>query len=82
MHEMGIASSILDAVRKEAALRPGLRIAKVGVRLGELGGVDTESLRFCFDALVMQTELERLELAIECSSDDSLDLTFLEFEEI
>ena len=81
MHEMGIASSILDAVRKEAALRPGMRVAKVGVRLGELGGVDTESLRFCFDALVLETELEPLELAIETSSDDALDLTYLELEE-
>ncbi len=81
MHEMGIANSILDAVRKERALRPGYRIAKVGVRLGELGGVDTESLRFCFDALVLQTDLEPLELDIEFSPDDALDLTYLELEE-
>ena len=81
MHEMGIASSILDAVRTEAALRPGMRAAKVGVRLGERGGVDTESLRFCFDALVLQTDLEPLELEIETSSDDALDLIYLELEE-
>lgn len=81
MHELGIAHSILEAVRKEAVLRPGMRVAKVGIRLGEMGGVDTESLRFCFDALVMQTELEPLELELEISHDDALDLAYLELEE-
>ena len=78
---MGIASSILDAVRKERTLRPGCRVARVGVRVGERGGVDTESLRFCFDALVVQTDLEPLELDLEFTSDDALDLTYLELEE-
>jgi hydrogenase nickel incorporation protein HypA/HybF len=82
MHEMGIASSILDAVQKEGALRPGMRVAKVVVRLGTFAGVDTESLRFCFDALVLHTELEPLELGIEAASDDALDLAYLEMEEI
>ena len=36
MHEMGIASSILEAVRKEQLLYPGYRATKVGVRIGEL----------------------------------------------
>jgi hydrogenase nickel incorporation protein HypA/HybF len=52
MHEMGIASSVLDAARKEAANRPGSRVLKIGLRIGEWAGVDPESLRFCFDALV------------------------------
>ena len=81
MHEMGIASSILDAIRKETAMRPGYRAAKVGVRIGELGGVDTESLRFCFEAVVRGTDLEPLELGIEYCSSDALDLTYLELEE-
>ncbi len=52
MHELSIADSILGAVRTEAARRPGARVAKVGLRLGELSGVDRESLSFCFEALV------------------------------
>ena len=52
MHEMGIASSVLDAAHKEAAKHPGARVLKVGLRIGEWAGVDPESLRFCFDALV------------------------------
>lgn len=65
MHEMGIASSVLDAVRTEARLRPGTRVSKVGLRIGELAGVDAESLRFCFEALVKDTSLDPLPLEIE-----------------
>jgi hydrogenase nickel incorporation protein HypA/HybF len=81
MHEMGIAESILEAVWKETALRPGFRVQKIGLRLGDLSGVDTESLSFCFDALVRDTDLDPLELAIEFVQGDALDLTYLELEE-
>jgi hydrogenase nickel incorporation protein HypA/HybF len=65
MHEMGIANSILDAVRTEARRYPDSRPTKVGVRLGELAAIDPESLRFCIDALVIETDLEGLQLDIE-----------------
>lgn len=81
MHEMGIASSVIEAVRAEAARRPGARVTKVGMRIGELSGVDRESLTFCFEALVKDTELESAVLAIEDASRDELDLSFLELEE-
>ena len=82
MHEMGIASSILDAVRKEVLRYPGYRAAKVDVRIGEFAGVDGESLRFCFDAIVKDSPLAPLELAVESRSGDELDLGSLELEEI
>jgi hydrogenase nickel incorporation protein HypA/HybF len=82
MHEMGIASSILTAVHKELLRYPGHRAEKVGVRIGEFAGVDTESLRFCFDVLVKGTEFEPLELEIEWrSAGDELDLAYLELED-
>lgn len=82
MHEMGIANSILEAVHKELHGYPGRRCAKVAVRIGEFAGVDTESLRFCFEALVKGTELEPLALAIEWrAGTDELDLAYLELEE-
>ena len=65
MHEMGIANSILDAVRTEARRYPGTQPMKVGVRLGELAAIDPESLRFCFDALISESDLEALLLEIE-----------------
>jgi hydrogenase nickel incorporation protein HypA/HybF len=62
---MGIANSILEAVRKECRLHPGARATKVGVRIGELAGVDVESLRFCFETLACDTALDGLQLEVE-----------------
>jgi hypothetical protein len=78
MHEMGIASSILEAVSKEARLYPGQRPAKVGVLIGEYAGVDTESLRFCFETLADGLELD---IAWGAGSEE-LKLAYLELEEV
>ena len=82
MHEMGIAASILDAVQKEVDRYPGYRAAKIGVRIGEFAGVDTMSLHFCFDAIVKDSPLAPLDLAIEWRDGDELDLGALELVEL
>jgi hydrogenase nickel incorporation protein HypA/HybF len=64
MHEMSIAGSMLEAVRAES-VRHNAHVLAVGVKIGELSGVDSESLRFCFDALVQDTDLAPLSLQIE-----------------
>ena len=65
MHEMGIANSVLDAIRLETRRFPGGHIYKVGLRIGELAGVDPDAMSFCFETLVRGTELEPLALEIE-----------------
>jgi hydrogenase nickel incorporation protein HypA/HybF len=65
MHELSIASAILDAVRVEAEKRPGSHVTKVGLRVGVLSGVEPEALSFGFNALVQGTDLEPLTLEIE-----------------
>ncbi|MBI3644686.1 MAG: hydrogenase maturation nickel metallochaperone HypA [Acidobacteriales bacterium] len=65
MHEMGIANSILEGVGAEVRRRPGSRPVKVGVRIGELAGVDPDALRFAFEALTLDTPMHGLELDIE-----------------
>jgi hydrogenase nickel incorporation protein HypA/HybF len=65
MHELGIASSILDCVQAEARRHPGARITKVGVKVGELAGVDVDSLQFGFEAIVKDTGWDGLVLAVE-----------------
>ena len=65
MHELSIANSILEAARAEAARRPGARLLKVGVRVGELSGVEPDALSFSFEALVRGSDLEPLVLEIE-----------------
>ena len=65
MHELGIATSILETVQKEAWRHPGARITKVGVKIGELAGVDVDALKFGFECIVKETEWERLVLDVE-----------------
>jgi hydrogenase nickel incorporation protein HypA/HybF len=65
MHEMGIANSILEGVAKELQRRPGSRAVKVGVRIGELAGVDPDALSFAFEALTLDTDFAGLAIDIE-----------------
>jgi len=81
MHEVGIAEGILNAVRTEVAARKPARATKVGVRVGEMSGVDPNSLTFCFEVLVKGSDLEPLELAIEPGRLDELEFIYLELEE-
>lgn len=80
MHEVAVAGGILEAVRAEAAARRPSRPVKVGVRIGDMAGIDPESLAFCFEALVEGTDLEPLELEIERGSADELEFCYLELE--
>jgi hydrogenase nickel incorporation protein HypA/HybF len=65
MHELSIANSVLEAVQAEVQRRPGARLLKVGLRVGELAGVDPEALSFSFQAITHGTEFERATLEIE-----------------
>ncbi len=62
---MGIANSILEGVAKELQRRPGSCAVKVGVRIGELAGVDPDALSFAFEALTLDTEFAGLSIDIE-----------------
>ena len=64
---MSIAASVLDALRAESALHGGARITRAGLRIGELSGVAVDSLRFCLEMLVADTDLAALALEIECA---------------
>lgn len=57
---MSIASAVLDAVRAEALRHPQARLSRAGLRIGELSGVEPESLRFCLEVLVKDSDLEPL----------------------
>jgi hydrogenase nickel incorporation protein HypA/HybF len=66
MHEMGIALQIIEIAT--ASLPPDLadaRIETVNLKIGKLAAVVPESLRFCFDVAVKDTQLEGARLAIE-----------------
>jgi hydrogenase nickel incorporation protein HypA/HybF len=65
MHEMGIANSVVHAVRTEMQHHPGAYPSKVCIRVGQMAAIDEDALRFCFEAITRETDLERLELEID-----------------
>jgi hydrogenase nickel incorporation protein HypA/HybF len=74
VHELSIAENIIDRV-SNLALENGWRdISEIGLRVGELSGVDPEALRFSFEAASLATplagcrlEIEKEELAARCN---------------
>jgi hydrogenase nickel incorporation protein HypA/HybF len=81
MHEMGIACAVLEAIEKELKPYPEKRAVKVALRIGELAGVDAESLRFCFEAITKDSQWGPPELEIEQSRSDELELAYLEVDD-
>ena len=67
MHELSIATALLDGIRRELASRPDAQLRKVGVRVGELSAVDPDALRFAFEVLTRDSELPDVQLEIESS---------------
>jgi hydrogenase nickel incorporation protein HypA/HybF len=65
MHEVGIASSILECVAEKAKRHLDVKVLAVGVRIGELSNVDKDALKFAFEALTLGTPLEHLKLEVE-----------------
>ncbi|HEX3660729.1 MAG TPA: hydrogenase maturation nickel metallochaperone HypA [Acidobacteriaceae bacterium] len=65
MHEVGIASSILEASLAETARRPGARLVSIGVRVGVLSGVDADALQFAFECLVADTDERNVAFSVE-----------------
>lgn len=64
MHEMGIAQSVIDMATRAAERKSARAVLRVCVSIGELSGVDTESLAFCFECLKKDTMLESAALEI------------------
>jgi hydrogenase nickel incorporation protein HypA/HybF len=65
MHEVGIATSILEAGHRETERRPGATLVGIGVRIGVLSGVDVDALRFAFECITAETEDEKVVLTTE-----------------
>jgi hydrogenase nickel incorporation protein HypA/HybF len=65
MHELGIASGILDIVRQYVPEARAALVRRVHVRIGELAGVVPETLEFCFSVAVEGTPYRSAVLDIE-----------------
>ena len=49
MHELSVASSIVEAVAESAATYSGTRVKQVRLRVGALASVVEDSLQFCWE---------------------------------
>jgi hydrogenase nickel incorporation protein HypA/HybF len=64
MHEMSLAEGVLQII-EDYALRESFRkVNCVRLEIGRLSGVETESLRFCFDAVTRGSVAEGATLEI------------------
>ena len=64
MHELSIATSILDFVLEEKKNKNWHRVNAIGLRIGALSGIMVEALEFSFDAIKKETLLENTVLEI------------------
>jgi hydrogenase nickel incorporation protein HypA/HybF len=78
MHELTIASALVDQVCEYARNRPAKRVVEIGIRMGALSGI-TRALHFCFPAAARGTlcegavlYIDEVPLTVMCSHCDSV----------
>lgn len=65
MHELSIATSLVEIASRKATDAGAARVSKVYLKLGRLSGVVREALEFSFDVATEHTMLEGAALEIE-----------------
>jgi hydrogenase nickel incorporation protein HypA/HybF len=65
MHELSIASEIINLVEKEIEKRGLKKLTEIGLRIGALSGIDPEALKFSYKIASANTNLDSARLAIE-----------------
>jgi hydrogenase nickel incorporation protein HypA/HybF len=65
MHELSIASNLVEKLLEFSAQNPGRTIIEVRLDLGELSHIDREQLSFCYESITKGTPLEGSSLTIE-----------------
>ena len=64
MHELSIASAVVDSVLEFVAERSIKRVIAIKLAIGELSHVEEEQLRFCYMAITQETPLRDSTLEI------------------
>ncbi len=65
MHELSIASGLVEKLLDFADKNPDKKIVEVRLAVGELSHIEEEQLRFCYEAIIAETPLEGSILQIE-----------------
>lgn len=64
MHEMSLAESVLQIIEEAALTQKFARVKTVWLEIGQLSCVETEAMRFCFDAVMRDSIAEQAKLEI------------------
>ena len=59
MHELSIASGPGRKTPRFAEKNPDKKIVEVRVAIGEFSQIEEEQLRFCYEAIITETPLDR-----------------------
>ena len=65
LHELSIAQSIVDSALEHASRQGARRVTRVGVRVGDISGVNAEALEFCFGMTTRDTSVAGAVLDVE-----------------
>jgi hydrogenase nickel incorporation protein HypA/HybF len=65
MHEMSVAKDIIDIVQQQVSQNSGGKVTWVKLKIGNLSGVVSDSLEFCFNVLKEGTPLDKAKLLVE-----------------
>jgi hydrogenase nickel incorporation protein HypA/HybF len=65
MHELSIASGLVEKLLEFAEENPDKKIIEVRVAIGELSTIEEEQLSFCYSAIIAETAIEGSTLRIE-----------------
>jgi hydrogenase nickel incorporation protein HypA/HybF len=65
MHELSIASAVVDSVLEYLDAHEVKKVMMVRLAVGELSHVEAEQLRFCYMAITQETAMENSTLEIE-----------------
>ena len=73
MHELSIASGLVEKLLQFAADNPDKKIVEVRLAVGEFSHIEEEQLRFCYAAVTVETpiegstlQIEKIEAMVEC----------------
>lgn len=64
---MSIMAGLLEIIQREARTQGFVRVARVGLEIGQLAGVEAEAMRFAFDVCTEGSVAEGAELEIEAT---------------
>jgi hydrogenase nickel incorporation protein HypA/HybF len=65
MHELSIASAVVESILEFVSARSVKNVLAVRVAIGELSHIEADQLRFCYTAVTEQTLIQNSVLEIE-----------------